>query len=138
LSNLSFNEIRNIIQNESFTKYYNKKDIPHQIIDTLKSWNKDFSFANPDETFRSTDVIRDPKMPCRQIMIILKSSHNIFITYKHGGIGFHHHILWAKFDGENLVDLWIGVTFKEINDLEKVKLLLSGDPENLNTNIICY
>lgn len=138
LSNISFEKIRNSIEHDSLDVFYNKKDIPKSLIDTLKRWNKEFSFANPKEKYRSTDVVTNPKLPCRQIIMILKTKNNIFITYKHGGLGFHHHILWAEIQGAKVKDVWIGVTFDDLNTVDNVKKVLSENPEDLNTNMVCF
>lgn len=138
LSNISFEKTRYSIEHDSLTAFYKKKEIPKSLIDTLRQWSREFNFANPNEKYRSTDVVISRKIPSRQIIMILKNENNIFITYKHGGLGFHHHILWAETENNIVKDIWIGVTFNDLDTIDKIRNVLSEDPEDLNTNMVCF
>lgn len=138
LSNTSFAKVRSSIEKDTFKVFYNRKEIPTSLIDTLIQWNKEFSLANPKEKFSSTDFITDSQLPRRQIIMIIKSKNNVFITYKHGGRGFHHHILWADIEGDKVNDIWIGVSYEKMDTINNIKKVLSEKPEDLNTNMVCF
>lgn len=146
LSNVSFDQVISSLKEESFSTSKNKNDIPVSIIHLLESWNEErkcpfgneVKFANPTEQFESTDCIIDSKIPQRQLIVVLKNDKHIVLTYRHGGIGLHNHIVWVELRKNIVTDIWIGVTSKSLDSQTKVLEELSDRTKDLNTNIICY
>lgn len=146
LSNDSFIRILSSLKEESFEVSYDKKDVPKSLRNILERWNderkcpfgNEVKFANPNEDFESTDCALDPQLPTRQIILILKNNKHVVITYKHGGIGLHNHILWAEFQNGFVKDIWVGVASKCLDSKAKIQETLNDKTENLNTNLVCY
>lgn len=137
LSTENFNSIRKSLSNDEFEILNDKKLIPKSLMKLLGENKKRVKFSNPDEDYRSTDIVFNKNQPSRQIMMLAKSGSHLLLTYKHGGFGLHHHILWCELEKDKVKDLWIGVTFKDLFTVEDVIMATDIDIKRLNTNKVC-
>jgi len=136
LSNISLEKVYRTIENEDFEVFYNRKDIPKPLMDTLKRWDNKLKFANPSQKYEATDFITSNR-PSRQIIIVLKNESHTIFTYNHGGIGRHEHILWSEIKDDEVIDLWIGVGYG-LYDKNRILDFLAQALEKLNTNMVCF
>lgn len=146
LQNESFDKMRTALQNGQFEVINDKTQIPNSLIELLSGHDLSegileirnlIRFSDLHEKYRATDVIHDKELPSRQIMLLAKKSNQFVLTYKHGGIGHHNHILWCELENNMVKDLWIGVTFKDLFTMNDVIQITDIDPKKLNTNIVC-
>lgn len=99
--------VKESIENNDFIISFDKAEIPKQLFEIFYKWKNDpFLIANPNESFNSTDEIKN-YLPNRQLTSIFRNSKSLIINYKHGGIGFHHHIIWCKINDDRISDIWI-------------------------------
>ena len=142
----NFENMRTGIQRDQFEVLNDKTQIPESLIELLSEHDPSeqilgirnlINFSNPDEKYRSTDVVYDAKLPSRQIMLLAKNSNQILLTYKHGGMGHHHHILWCELTNNQVTGLWIGYTFEDMYTVNDVIRITDTDPKKLNTNLVC-
>ncbi len=96
-------------------------------------------FANPDQRYRAADEINEKnvELPTRKILTLAKSGNSILLAYKHGGIGVHNHLVWAKMQGEKLIDFWIADTHTDIYTIADLVKLMNNGPQNLLDNSGC-
>lgn len=142
----NFENMRTGIQSGQFEVLNDKTQIPENLIELLTRHDPRnpvpgarnlIKFSNPDEKYRATDVVSDRKLPNRQIMLLARDSSQLLLTYKHGGWGHHHHILWCELSDNQIRNLWIGVTFEDLYSVNDVIRVTDTDPQQLNTNIVC-
>lgn len=142
----TFEDMRTGIQSGQFEVLNDKTQIPESLIELLTEHDPSeqilgirnlIKFSNPDEKYRATDVVYDAELPSRQIMLLAKDSSQLLLTYKHGGMGHHHHILWCELTNNQVTNLWIGVTFKDMYSVNDVIRTTEIDPKKLNTNMVC-
>jgi hypothetical protein len=128
------------IKQEDFEVSHDKKDIPDIIKKALDRWTGGFSIANPKESYNATDM-RTDRLPDRQLLFLAINQEIFLMSYLHGGIGEHGHILFVKFYDGQILDVWTGVCEKDLDSksqvLHYVKTRRNKDG-GLNTNIICF
>lgn len=121
---LNYQKVLQSALTEDFEVYTKRKDIPKPIMDLLEKWSEgEFSIANPDEPYNATDNARYG-LPFRQIIFILKDQNHIFIYYNHGGLDFHRDLLWAEYERNKVINLWVGWTNKKIVGIKDIQSLL--------------
>jgi hypothetical protein len=94
---------------ESVVTKNDTKFIPDFIRNSILCWVREFSIANPDEPFQTTDhIFPGKKLARRQLTYLGISEHHIILSYKRGGIALENHILLFKIEGQKILDLWGG------------------------------
>jgi hypothetical protein len=74
--------------------------------------------ANTYEKWNATDMVTDENLPFRRFIYAIKSGTKWILTYEHGGIGAHYHVVYL--DTKDYKSLTTSVTLlnsKEIDDL---------------------
>lgn len=67
--------------------------------DLLARMKHDPRLANPGERFNSTDLI-DARYPTRRLVLAGGDSRSWFVSYEHGGRGYHRHlVIFTQSDG---------------------------------------
>jgi hypothetical protein len=113
-------------QKETWTKYSLKDSIPFPLEKELDSLSKEkFTIANRDEPFQETDAVLD-KLPWRQLRYLGKSGTVWIMTYKHGGIGLHYHLIICKIIDNNIKFFKTGVTTGDLETISQIKNALSS------------
>ncbi len=117
-----------------------------EIIDIIPLWNSvNFSIANPNEDYNSTDCLA-PSLPNRQLISIFQNKDFFILHYKHGGIGHHHHIIWCSIQNNKISDIWICNTFNLIDNLPELKKEIENftrtislkNGKTIKQNYLCY
>ncbi|WP_035657355.1 hypothetical protein [Flavobacterium seoulense] len=123
--------VKKSIEKNDFRISFDKAEIPKQLFEIFYKWKNDpFLIANPNEKFNATDEINN-SLPNRQLTSIFQNKEYLILNYKHGGFGFHHHIIWCKIDNDKISDIWICTTSNHIDNY----LILKENIENF-TRII--
>jgi len=128
------------IRQETFIVSHDKKDIPSFIKKELDCLTHNFSIANPNKAFNATDVY-DDKLPDRQLLFIALNKELFIMTYLRGGIGEQTHILFVKFQNDNIIDLWTGVCLQDLKSKNEIINYIKTHRDKdwgLNSNIIYF
>lgn len=138
LENKSVDSILNVIETQDLSIYADKREIPKIITRTIKSWDKEFELANPGQPYDATDVVSGGK-PRRQLISILKNESYFIMTYRHGGIGHHVHIMYFHFTDDKILDFWVGYGREDgMDDKQSIKDWLTLKSKGLQTNFVEY
>ena len=133
-ANESFDKMKATFTSENYELLNDKKYIPNSLIKVLSDGIRKVKFVNAGENYRATDVVRWRGQPTRQIMLLAKSESYLILTYKHGGRGHHHHIIWCELTDNKITDLWIGsVLLRDLYTLNDIISVTDIDPSELNT-----
>lgn len=113
--------VKQSLESNDFIISYDKEEIPKQLNDIFSAWNNEpFIIANPNEDFNSTDFVND-SLPNRQLISLFRNNDFLIINYKHGGFGFHHHIIWCKINENEINDIWICNTYNSIDNYSELR-----------------
>jgi hypothetical protein len=84
--------------------------------------------ANPGAKFTSTDVIPDPAVPQRRLILAGRSSDKCFVHYERGGRGLSYALEIFALRGESAQKLWSGYCAKSATSLDGLRSqIASGD-----------
>jgi hypothetical protein len=76
--------------------------IPPAVLTYLSARMKhDARLANPEERFNSTDII-DTRYPMRRLVLAGVESRSWFVSYEHGGRGYHRHLVVFTRSGDRV------------------------------------
>lgn len=104
---------------DTFSLSTDKRAIPKYVIDQFYCLTEDSLFANQNEFFNS-GCVQEPGVPRRQLKFYANNTSNVILLYKRGGISLNIVVLFMKFSGNKLADMWSGVVepkIKSINEL---------------------
>lgn len=138
--------INHIYISDSSTFVFDLKQIPSAVINRILRTNDSIDYlihkerhktnlkeflANTDQEWNETDVISNSKLPSRGFIYAVRLNSKWVLTYEHGGIGSHYHIVYV--DENNLSKLTISVTLlnsRQINQLvfDKKKREIANRP----------
>jgi len=78
--------------------------------------------ANSAESFEATDVIKDPKLPQRRLILVGTSGDLTFVEYEHGGRGLHEHFVLFQVSGSRttLIKACSGLLPRSLDKLRKI------------------
>jgi hypothetical protein len=102
------------------------EQIPPGVMADLSARMKhDPRLANPGERFNRTDVV-DPRSPMRRLVLAGLGARSWFVTYEHGGRGYHRHlVVYAQRGGRPT--LAYAATFgSEVATLEELRRLVNN------------
>jgi len=141
LTNRNLDNFLAALETDSFVVTNNKKDIPRFIKKQLRCMTNGFSIANPGQRFQATEVVewRIKPLPRRQLVFLAKSHNMLVMTYYKGGFGKSGHVVFIKFQGKKISDLWTG---NALNGMETMQGIIDNISQNrnkewgLNTNIV--
>jgi len=142
LTNKNLDSLILYLEKAELKESKNIADIPAFIRKTLNKLTKDdFSIANPNENWQSTDVVFNKNLPYRQLIYLGNGKTMTLIVYYRGGFGKSTHILIIKHKNEEITDLWCGVGFKIPDNKEKIIEFIKSHKDKhwgLNTNMIYF
>jgi hypothetical protein len=100
------------------------EQIPPAVMADLSARMKhDPRLANPGERFNRTDVI-DPRYPMRRLVLAGLGARSWFVSYEHGGRGYHRHlVVYAQRDGRPVL-AYAGTFGSEAATLEELRQLV--------------
>ena len=100
------------------------EQIPPGVMADLSARMKhDPRLANPGERFNRTDVV-DPRYPMRRLVLAGLGARSWFVTYEHGGRGYHRHlVVYAQRDGRPML-AYAGTFGSEAATLEELRQLV--------------
>jgi hypothetical protein len=88
---------------------------------------KPFALANPDKKYQVTDVIEEPGLPSRRLIIAGVCKNRWFIHYEHGGIGVSDAVLVLETDPDNSIRfVWGGTGFKKASNLDDLRAAIAN------------
>jgi len=108
------------IDTTGFAISHNKKDIPALIKKELKCLGNGFTLANPGKKYDATDVYTGPNVPSRQLIFMATGKNFFMMTYNHGGIGWHQHIVLVQFENNRIIHLWTSQAIGDLNSATEV------------------
>jgi len=127
------------LETDSFIIWNDKDKIPAYIMKQFNCISDNAKLANPSEKFEENDFVTDSTLPGRQLIFCAKSKNLFVLTYVHGGLAEHIHIVLMEFEKEKLVDVWCGVNIDELKDIKEIISFIKNNrdkEDGLNTNII--
>ena len=100
------------------------EQIPPAVMADLSARMKhDPRLANPGERFNRTDVV-DPRYPMRRLVLAGLGARSWFVSYEHGGRGYHRHlVVYAQRDGRPTV-AYAGTFGSDAATLEELRQLV--------------
>jgi hypothetical protein len=154
LNNLNLDAFVHKMQANTFTFSHDKNKIPAFVREQFKCLIRDPStpidtlLANPGEKWNSTDVIMDNEngkpLPFRQLAFYAESKEIKIIGYSIGGIGTIRTVIFMRFLGHKLVDVWSFHPRCDLRQFKTIKSILKYIDENrtkkagLNFGYISY
>jgi hypothetical protein len=111
---------------ETYVLVTTVEQIPSAVMADLSARMKhDPRLANPGERFNRTDVV-DPRSPMRRLVLAGLGARSWFVTYEHGGRGYHRHlVVYAQRAGRPT--LAYAATFgSEVATLEELRRLVNN------------
>ena len=78
--------------------------------------------ANPGKHFRVTDVIYDPTLPSKRLILAGVSGDKCFVHYEQGGIGLSYVVALFKVTATDMKPIWQGYCGERANSLEELRL----------------
>jgi len=100
-----------------------KKYIPGFIKKNLKCWKKrKFRIANPGKPYNDTDyIVRD--LPRRRMNYLGLDNSYVILSYDHGGLGHHQHILIFRIEKKEIKEFYS--LYGNANSNEELVILLN-------------
>lgn len=139
--------VKQSLESNDFIISPDKGKIPKELIDIFSSWqNKSFTIANPNEDFNSTDDLVNRSLPNRQLISLFRNNNFLIMNYKHGGFGFHYHIVWCKINEKGINDIWICSTDNIIDNIPELRKVLENftrittlkNGKTIKQNYLCF
>lgn len=107
------------LKSEKFVDTNEIGAIPVGIKKQLDSLAGGFSIANPNADYRCC-CTSSQKLPLRKLVYLSKSDHLLVMTYLTGGVGVSTHILFVRFNGDTIVDMWFANCLADLNSRGKI------------------
>jgi hypothetical protein len=117
---------RNFPLTEQYALATTVQQIPPAVMADLSARMKhDPRLANPGERFNRTDVV-DPRYPLRRVVLAGLGARSWFVSYEHGGRGYHRHLVaYAQRDGRPTL-AYAGTFASEAATLEELRQLFDN------------
>jgi|SoiMethySBSTD1v2_1073268.scaffolds.fasta_scaffold50519_2 hypothetical protein len=98
--------------------------IPPAVLTYLSARMKhDARLANPGERFNSTDII-DTRYPMRRLVLAGVESRSWFVSYEHGGRGYHRHLVVFTRSGDRVKLAYARTFLSKAATLEELRQLV--------------
>jgi hypothetical protein len=117
---------RNFPLTEQYALVTTVQQIPPAVMADLSARMKhDPRLANPGERFNRTDVV-DPRYPMRRLVLVGLGARSWFVSYEHGGRGYHRHlVVYAQRDGRPTL-AYAGTFVSDAATLEELRRLVDN------------
>jgi hypothetical protein len=100
------------------------EQIPPTVMADLSARMKhDPRLANPGERFNRTDVV-DPRYPMRRLVLAGLGARSWFVSYEHGGRGYHRHLVVYAQRGGRPALAYAGTFGSDAATLEELRQLV--------------
>lgn len=110
------------LKSRIWTEYTSKKFIPLVLLERLHQISgENFEIANRNEPFQQFDAIVDDKLPWRQLRFLGSLESLWVMTYQHGGIGLHYHIVLCKIQNDKLNFFLTGISLVDVDSIYQIK-----------------
>ena len=86
--NVDYCQFLSLSEDSSSTLYYKKSAIPAFMKEALVSqdwFGEEFKMANPHASFNRTDVVRNPHLPNKRMVFLLRNGGTYVLVYEYGG-----------------------------------------------------
>ena len=97
----------------------------------LECLNDEFTIANPNEDYQSSDIIDlDKKLPERGLIFYAKSKSTLVLYYSISiGPGITSKILFIEYNAEKIIDFWCGNSMgrADVKDLEGINIIINRE-----------
>ncbi len=103
----------------TFTTYYNVKEIPANVKSILDCLTDSFSIVNPDQEYACC-CESSKELPERQLISLFKSEDVLALFYVTGGAATTAHILLIHFSDSQILDLWAGHSLYNLKSTEEI------------------
>lgn len=131
LKNENLDFFLNKLKNEKFDITNRKEDIPKHVFKQLECLNDEFTIANPNEDYQSSDIIDlDKKLPERGLIFYAKSKSTLVLYYSISiGPGITSKILFIEYNAEKIIDFWCGNSMgrADVKDLEGINIIINRE-----------
>jgi hypothetical protein len=85
------------------------------------------AMADPGKSFEATDVITDPTLPGRRLVLAGVAQDRAFVHYEQGGRGTFFVIEFFRLkSSETAIGLWRGGFYGPVKSIEDMRRLMSG------------
>jgi hypothetical protein len=114
--------LRGHLRGETFAAVSEVRGLPLEVRDGLQAlWHSPkFEMAGPGAEFQATDVITNPNLPIRRLIVAGCSVDHCIIYYERGGIAHTHTVVLFRTKGAARFE-WGGVAPPGLADLDQVK-----------------
>lgn len=107
------------LKENTFTTYYNVKEIPANVKSTLDCLSDSFSIVNPDQEYACC-CTSSKELPERQLISLFKSKDVLALFYVTGGAATTAHIVLIHFSNYQILDFWAGHSLDNLKSTEDV------------------
>ena len=141
LTNKNLDSLILCLENAELKESKNVADIPIFIRETLNKLRfNNFSIANPEEDWQSTDVVFDKNLPDRQLIYLGVGENITLMAYYMGGFGITRRVLIIKHENEKITDFWCGRCTNPKSKEDIIEFIKNNKDKHwgLNTNMIYF
>jgi hypothetical protein len=125
--------INRIYKSDSSTFVFGLKEIPIDVTDMILRANDSLNYLIHKEKTRTklkhfmadtygewnaTDFVLDEKFPCRRFIYGVRLNTKWILTYDHGGLGTHYHVIYV--DRRNLNEITLSVTLLNSEQIDNL------------------
>ncbi|MCL2132161.1 MAG: hypothetical protein FWH36_06910 [Lentimicrobiaceae bacterium] len=103
------------VENQNLEIFYKKHSIPKPMKKALKIKYGDvfcFSIANSGKNYRKNDVIKNPFIPSKQMLFLIRSGEYYALVFNKGGKGHSTHFVFCRIISKEIVEMKIYYIFK--------------------------
>ena len=136
LLNLDLDSFIHKLNEEPFTVFNGKENIPKFVMNRLNCLTGGFSLANPEQEYQCC-CTSSQKLPRRKLLYLAKSRNTLVMTYLTGGYGVSVRLLLIQFSGQRIERIWSGFAFTELKSNNEIISYIKENRHKkwgLNTN----
>ncbi|MEP7706813.1 hypothetical protein [Paraglaciecola sp. 25GB23A] len=118
---------QNLLQalNADFHVFHSLNELPKNVQNYLNEHIKD-TISPVDGAFRATDVIIDPNIPTRRLLLAGIDANLFFVWYEHGGRGYHHHIVVLEESVKSVNLVYATREYYETKEIFEIQKLIAA------------
>jgi hypothetical protein len=140
LSNRSVDKIIEVLNNENLKFYAKASGIPTAVKRIVSSRGQKFRIVDVGKDYQAGCIVNG--RPERQLIALFRNEEYGVLTYNHGGVGNHSHIMYFRIQNSAVTEFWVGLgEGRDLANKEKIKEILlvnRGREWGLHTNMVEY